>query len=114
MDVDVVISLFKLFSGDESPQKYYPLIPAAIQEVEKILRPDADKSDMRLYFLCAAWANYFMQKIILSHSGEYTVAGKGASNSDTPALKYAKELLKDYYDMCRELIYPQSFTFISV
>lgn len=114
MDFGMVVSLYEIMSGDSSPEKYYPFIRLAVTEVTEMLRPDADISDMKLNFLSASLANYRIQKMLISNQGEYTLAGKGAGISDSPALKYAGELFRDYLTICGELVYPQNFMFISV
>ncbi len=105
MNIDSVRSLFRLFTGEESEEKYLPLILSAVSEVESMLLPEADNADVRLDYLCAALANHRFQ-LIKASSGdpEYTFAGKLPDMGKNTAVAYSGKLLAEYYELCRELV----------
>ena len=109
MNIESVKSLFELFSG-EPQENYLPLAELAVAEVEKMLIPDADSSDVRLNFLAAAIANYRLSQIKNSQDRtKVTCAGKML---DPAAAKtYAAGLLRDYLQLCSPLIRPRTFIF---
>jgi len=113
MNIEAVRTLFSLFSDDEYSQEYEPFIALSLSEVGKMLLPDADEDDARLNFLCAASANYRLQqmKSALGNS-EYTYAGKKTGDKYS-SFGFAEKMLRDYYQLCSDLIKPQNFTFIS-
>ncbi|MCM1316230.1 MAG: hypothetical protein NC205_03985 [Prevotella sp.] len=113
MNIESVKTLFELFSGEEASEKYIPLITLSVIEVERMLLPDVDHSDMRLDFLCAAFANHKLQEVNAARErSEYTSAGKMLTVSQNTALKYAKNLLHDYMNLCAELIKEKTFVFM--
>lgn len=115
MNIDSVKSLFRMFSGEDEPEKYSPLIELSLTEVEKMLLPDADRSDVRLTFLCAAVANHRFRQIKSSRDRtEITYAGKTIKDGADSALAYSEKLLRDYLELCSELISPQIFTFFAI
>ena len=115
MNIESVKSLFRMFSGEDEPEKYAPLIELALAEVEKMLLPDADRSDVRLPFLCAAIANYRLCQINSSRDRtQVTYAGKMLRDGGDSSSAYAQRLLRDYLELCGELIFPQTFTFFCI
>lgn len=113
MNIESVKTLFELFSGEEASEKYMPLITLSVIEVERMLLPEADPSDMRLDFLCAAFANHKLQEVNSARErSEYTSAGKMLTVSQNTALKYARNLLHDYMSLCAELIKEKTFVFM--
>lgn len=105
MNIDSVRSLFRLFSGEDTEEKFLPLILSAVSEVESMLLPEADKADVRLDYLCAALANHRYQLIKASAGKpEYTFAGKLPDMGKNTAMAYSAKLLAEYYELCRELI----------
>ena len=114
MDIESVKTLFTMFSGEEVTEEFSPLIVLAIAETEKMLLPDADRSDIRLGFLCAACANRRLQQINSSRErSKETFAGKVLSESQNTSLHYAESLYKDYLQLCDDLIKPSCFVFAS-
>ncbi|MBR2284244.1 MAG: hypothetical protein IJ874_07485 [Ruminococcus sp.] len=115
MNTESVKSLFTLFSGEECADRYAPAIALAIRETESMLLPEADSSDVRLEFLCAAIADYHVQ--LIKHSQDrrnVTYAGKYLSGgSGSTALAGAERLVREHMELCRELISPQGFVFRS-
>ena len=112
MDIESVKSLFLMFSGEESCDEWSPLINLAVSETDKMLRPDADRSDVRLGFLCAAAANRRLQQIKASRErSQSTFAGKVLTQTQNSALHYAEKLYSDYIQLCNDLIEPSAFVF---
>lgn len=114
MNIESVKSVFTLFSGETDFEKYSPIIDLAVSEVENMISSEGC-SDVRLDFLCAALANYRLQQINAAHDRyEDTYAGKMLNSpADSGTLGYAERLLADYMDLCRDIIKPQTFTFMS-
>lgn len=115
MNIESVKTLFKLFSGEEELEKYAPIIELAVSETEKMLLPCADRGDMRLSFLCAAAANHRLQQ--LNSARDRTRAAYGGrmlTDSDNPVLAHSEKLLRDYLELCSDLIIPQTFTFFGI
>lgn len=109
MNIESVKSLFELFSG-EPQENYLPLAELAMAEVEKMLLPDADQTDIRLNFLAAALANYRLSQIKVSQDRtKVTYAGKMLD--PTAAKTYAAALLRDYLQLCSPLIRQRTFIF---
>ena len=107
-------NLFLLFSGEDNCDTLMPFIDISIMEITKILRPDADDEDIRLDFLCAANANYrYQQAKSARDNSEYTYAGKMISADKNNVVSYALKLLKDYYELCSDLLTQQNFIFMS-
>ncbi len=112
MNIESIKSLFTLFSGEEIPESV-PLIELAIAETEKLLVPGCDKNDIRLDFLCAAKANYRLQQIRASRMrGVSAFTGKTIKPAGGN-LVYAERLLRDYMQLCEDLIISENFVFRS-
>ena len=75
MNTVSVRTLFALFSDEEDTERYAPVIELALRETELMLVTGADRSDVRLDFLCAALANYRLQQI---------KSGQDRRNTPTP------------------------------
>lgn len=115
MDIESVKTLFRLFSGEESSEEYAPVIELAMKETEKILRPEADKGDIRLSFLAAAMANYrAVQLRSTQDRRRYTYAGRMAEGDRYIGVSGAEKQLRDYYELCSDLIVPQTFIFMGI
>lgn len=112
MDEVKIQKLFTLFSGEEYTAEHEPIIKLAMTETGKILR-NPETVDERIDFLCAAAANYRLQQIrSASDRSEYTYAGKMSDGSRYSVLTLAENLLRDYYNMCADIIEPQNFVFM--
>ncbi len=115
MNIDKIKRLFTLFSGEEYEEKHQDILELGIAEVKKMLREDADKEDSRLDFLAAADANYRYCQALLSADGRlYTYGGSMPDNSAAGKrgiLDFAGNLLKDYLQLCRDLITADTFVF---
>lgn len=115
MNLESVKTLFQMFSGEEYSEMYAPVIELAMWEVSRLLRPEAEASDVRLDFLAAAFANYRARTILCSRqSDKITYAGKMLTPRNDSSLAYAEKLLRDHCEMCSDLIYPYSFIFMSI
>ncbi|MBQ8959598.1 MAG: hypothetical protein IJ071_00020 [Ruminococcus sp.] len=114
MDTNSVRSLFAMFSGEEAHDETAPIVTLAVERIGSLLLPEADPNDVRLDFLCAAEANYRYQQIKAARgAGDYTYAGKLSKTGQSSALTCAESLLRDYYQLCEDLIRPRTFTFIT-
>ncbi len=115
MNTEAVKTLFLLFSGQSDSDELMPFVTLAIAETEGMLADNADSSDIRLDFLCAAQANYRYCQAAASRDGSVnTVGGSLIKYSDKGgALRYAELLLSDYMNMCSDLIKPKTFMFMS-
>lgn len=111
MNIESVKTLFSLFSGEEAGESNNPLIELAVAEVGRMFLPDADSTDIRLDFLAAALANYRLCQVRSARDRtKVTYAGKMLDPvSDDCA--YAEKLLRDYLQLCDELIAPRIFVF---
>ncbi len=117
MNIETVKSLFLMFSGEESAEKFMPLITLALAETDAMLNDNAEITDIRLDFLSAAIANYRLQQINAAHDrSEVVYAGKMPSSAQScgSTLRYAERLLADYINLCGSLIKPKTFMFMSV
>lgn len=113
MDITKIKQLFTLFSGESCTEEQEPLIQLAIAEVEGMLTENADKSDERLNFLCAALADFrYCQAISAQNRAEYTCGGKYINDSDRKSLSLAEGLLKGYFQLCGDIIKGSGFIFI--
>lgn len=115
MDIGSVKSLFKMFSGEDDVEEYGPLIELALTETEKLLLPQADRSDIRLSFLCAAMANHRLCQIRAAR--DRTQAAYGGSmltDSRERIVAHSEKLLRDYLELCSDIISPQMFTFAGI
>ncbi|MCM1132150.1 MAG: hypothetical protein NC340_01630 [Ruminococcus flavefaciens] len=112
INVDTVQSLFVLFSGQDITENA-PFLILARSETERILLPDVPDTDERVNFLCAAIANYRYQQAKASGDrSAYTYAGEMIKADKYTPLAFAESMLKDYYQMCRDIIKPQNFIFM--
>ncbi|MBR4626857.1 MAG: hypothetical protein IKO47_04030 [Ruminococcus sp.] len=111
MNIESVKSLFELFSGEEA-EEYAPFVSLAVRETERMLLPDADTSDIRLDFLAAAIANYRFCRMKASRDRtKATYAGKMLAAGEGSPVGQAAELLREYTQLCSDLIKPQTFVF---
>lgn len=115
MNIESVKTLFRMFSGEDDTEKYAPLIELALAETEKMILPDADRNDVRLAFLCAAIANHRLCQINSARDRtQITYGGKMLTNSSDSVLAYSEKLLRDYLELCSDLITPRMFTFSGI
>ncbi len=111
ININSICSLFRFFSGEDSEEnKNFILL--AKKETERMLLPDVQE-DERINFLCAAIANYrYQQAKAASDACEYTYTGKMNSNKKNNILVFAESMLRDYYQLCSDIIKPQNFVFM--
>lgn len=115
MSQDNIKHLFTLFSGEEYTNDYQYLLNVSMSEVKEMLLPGVQEGDARLEFLCAALMNYrYRNAMASSDRSEYTYAGKMISGSDEKQLSFADRLLREYFNLCRELINTTDFVFMGV
>ena len=114
MNIESVKSLFTLFSGECDSEKHSPIITLSMMEVEKMLLPEINENDIRLDFLSAAIANHRLQQINSARDRtQVTYAGKMVSDNSKSSLEYSERMLKDYIQLCEDLIRPRAFMFMS-
>lgn len=112
MDIYNVSAIFEFISGESVNKGWTPVVELAVGEVTKMLLPDADPNDERLEYFAASIANLRAQQILAaSAKSENTFIGKMKSERETPSVKYARSLMRDYCQMCSDLIKPQTFVF---
>ncbi|MDE5754172.1 MAG: hypothetical protein K2H89_06510 [Oscillospiraceae bacterium] len=106
MNMQVITSLFSLFSGENDTDHFLPILTTACEEVTSILRESADTSETRLCYLVAAVANLRYTEIYGARENALaTYAGTIARESDaTHQLHFAQQLVKSYQGLCRDLI----------
>lgn len=116
MNVNSIISLFTLFSGETDVKPYLPLINSAMTEVKNRLKSDADLSDERLSFLCVAIANLRYTQILAARDKlRYTFAGTVAQmNNGAQQLDFANSLVREYWASIKDLVNDTDFTFLNV
>lgn len=111
INIDSIYSLFRLFSGEDA-EKNKNFILLAKKETERMLLPDVQE-DERINFLCAAIANYrYQQAKATSDDSEYTYTGEMNSDKKKNILVFAENMLRDYYQLCSDIIKPQNFVFM--
>ncbi len=114
MDIDEAKKVFELFTGEHNGEEYFMILSLAVYETETMLRPEADPTDVRLNYLAAAIAYYRVQQILAARErAAVTYAGKVLKESQNSAYEYSKLLLRDYMQICSDLIKPQNFIFSS-
>lgn len=112
MNLYNVMAVFELISGESVNAGWQSVVELSVSEVTRMLLPDADPADERLEYLAASIANLKVQQI-LAASAKYENAfvGKMKSNGEATTVKYARSLMRDYCQMCSDLIKPQTFIF---
>ena len=113
MDMQMIYSLFRLFSGEEDAQKYMPVLTTAIQEVKSSLRSQEDEQEVRLCYLAAAVANLRYTQIFgAQQKALATYAGTAAKESDfSHQIRFAEQLVNSYKSLCHDLIQEENFFF---
>lgn len=116
MTFESVKPIFTFFSGEEVNEINTMLISMAVADTEKMLLPDAERNDVRLSFLAAAMANLHLQQAYAAKIQTESFYEGSLSSSDKKriiSLSYAEKLMEKYLDLCRNLIVPQTFIFMS-
>ncbi|MCR5601317.1 MAG: hypothetical protein K6G33_11335 [Ruminococcus sp.] len=114
MDVQEINDLFELLTGEQNSQTYYNFINLSMYEVSVMLRSQECSTDYRLNFLCAAIAFYRVQQMLAARErAAVTYAGKMLKESQNTAYEYSKLLLRDYLQICNDLLKCQNFVFSS-
>lgn len=116
MDIDMIKTMFSMYSGESEPLPYLPLILLAVDEVKKQLRADADCADARLTALCAALANVrYIQSTAARDGLSHTYAGTVAQNANgAEKLDFALKLYSQLRDGCADLLTDREFSFAAV
>jgi len=107
--------LFQLFSGCAHVCDYDDLILAAVSQVEKKLRDNADPEDSRLCFLAAAIANLQYRRILAAQTAEPSYAGMHTPRTVSGSgCTLAEQLAADYLAAAAPLLRDDSFLFGTV
>ena len=116
MNMQMISSLFTLFSGEQDVQLHMPLLMTAVHEVKARLRSEAAASEMRLCYLAAAIANLrYTQMYGARDRALATYAGTIARQSDGEhQLRFAMQLVRSYQALCSDLLCDESFVFVGV
>ncbi len=116
MNMQMIYSLFRLFSGEEASQTYLPLLTAAVQEVKASLKHPEDETEIRLCYLAAAVANLrYTQMFGAREKALATYAGTIARESNAEQqIRFAEQLVNSYKALCHDLLNSQTFFFAGV
>ncbi|MBQ7003985.1 MAG: hypothetical protein IJN57_08500 [Oscillospiraceae bacterium] len=116
MNLQMIASLFTLFSGEENQEKYLPLLTTAVQEVQSQLVSGADGSAVRLCYLAAAIANLRYTQIYGARDKALaTYAGTIAYQTNAEQqLRFAMHLVQCYRALCRDLLRDGEFVFVGI
>lgn len=116
MDMQMISSLFRLFSGEEDTDKYMPVLMTAVQEVRTALRSQEQVREVRLCYLAAAVANLrYTQMFGAREKALATYAGTISRESDcSHQLRFAAQLVSSYKALCCDLLQEQDFFFSGV
>ncbi len=117
MNYALLCSLFVLFSGEQDVDYHAALLEAAMYEVRAQLREDADETQARLCYLCAAIANLRYTELYGARDRALvTYAGTVARQPDgEQQLRFARNLVSSYRALCSDLLCDAgSFVFTGV
>lgn len=116
MEMQMIFSLFRLFSGEEDTEHYLPLLMSAIQEVKANLKEESDITEVRLCYLVSAIANLrYTQMHGAKEKALATYAGTIARTSNAEQqLLFAEHLVDSYRELCSDLLKERKFFFFSV
>lgn len=116
MDMQMIASLFTLFSGERDTHAYLPLLISASCEVKSILRDGANESDIRLCYLVSAIANLRYTQIYGAREKALaTYAGTIARESDAEhQIRFAEQLVESYRNLCHDLLTETQVFLLSV
>lgn len=116
MNMQMIYSLFRLFSGEEDSEKYMPLILSSIEEVKASLKTQESITEIRLCYLAAAVANLRCTQIFgARETALATYAGNLLKESDlSHQVRFAEQLVNSYKALCGDLLKEENFFFSAV
>ncbi|MBR1527940.1 MAG: hypothetical protein IJ642_01410 [Oscillospiraceae bacterium] len=116
MDMQMIYSLFRLFSGEQDAETYMPLLLTSVEEVKTCLKNSEDIQEIRLCYLAAAVANLrYTQLYGAREKALATYAGNLSSESDlSHQIRFAEQLVNSYKALCSDLLKEQNFFFFGV
>ncbi|MDE6004971.1 MAG: hypothetical protein K2G88_06255 [Oscillospiraceae bacterium] len=116
MDMQMIASLFSLFSGEHDTHAYLPLLISSSHEVKSVLREGCSESDVRLCYLVASIANLrYVQIYGAREKALATYAGTIARKSDSEhQARFAEQLVNSYRNLCRDLLTESQAFLLSV
>lgn len=106
IDMEQCRKLFCLFAMLPDAEPYTPLLDAAAAQCMSMLRPDADASDLRLCYFCAALANLRYVQMQAARCGvSHTYAGTVARSHDAALpCSFAERLVQEYHAAAADLL----------
>ncbi len=116
MNMQMIYSLFRLFSGEEDSEKYMPLLLSAIEEIKASLKTQESVTEIRLCYLAAAVANLRYTQIFGAREKALaTYAGNLTRESDlSHQIRFAEQLVHSYKALCSDLLKEENFFFAAV
>lgn len=116
MDIEKINGLFTLFSGETDVKKYISVINSAVCDVLPKLKKNADLSDERIAFLCAAVANLrYLQIKSFRDTLTFTRSGTAVTEDNSGyKSELARNLVRDYWISISDLVEDSDFVFIKI
>lgn len=115
MNVEDMVAILEVISGETESNKISPFIRLASQKLSDILIPGTEQSDPRLPFLCAAIANFYYQQAEAAKDKKtYTYAGAMSGKASNDSLRGAEMLYREYCRMCSDIVICSDFIFSAV
>lgn len=115
MDIERIMELFTLFSGERDVEKYLPYIESAMCYVEKQLVKSEYKTDSRLPFYVASLANLsYTKAFLMKNRVAQTYAGTIAevpSEKNVFKDNLATGLCEGYRALCSDILKDDTFYF---
>lgn len=114
MDIQEITEIFELLTGEQNGISYIRFINLSMYEVGVLLVSEEAGLDYRLNYLCAAVAYYRLQQMLAARErAAVTYGGTVLKPSQNSAYEYSKQLLRDYMQICSDLIRSENFVFNS-
>lgn len=116
MNLAKCMQLFVLIAQVTDAEPYRVLVEAAAEEVRSELRPDADPTDEKLCYYCAAIAHLRYTQIIASRSTlSHTYAGTlDKAHDDRIPCGFAERLVAEFRAAASHLLLDRSFVFTGI
>lgn len=102
MNIQMVKSLFTLFSGVENTEEHLPLLMSVTDLIMKYVRSNADNEDIRLCFLAASVANLRYRYTSAKAIADMNMPNKYSATEQQ--IEFTKQLIGSYCDLCADLL----------
>lgn len=116
MDIEKILELFTLFSGETDSDKYLAYIESSMCYVEKQLVKAEYKTDSRLPFYVASLANLsYTRAFLMRNRTAQTYAGTIAEIPSEKSLlqdDFAMRLCDGYRALCSDILKDDTFYFL--